>query len=755
MRKLAIAAFSFAFAIFLARNILPMSLLIICSIITGAISLTGFFFHGNLRLRVLIVFLSISVGLLWSWAYTALIVAPSWRFDEKTLSVSAIISDFPVERTTRGYRVDTIIMVDDGPNIGARVFYFKETALTPGDIVEFTATFRRTEDSDSERQINALSARGTFFTAFVSGDISVVGSYETMRFLPLKVANAIANMIDRLYPENISHFMQALLIGRRDALHRDNALGAALSASGIVHIVSISGMHVSFLMSFLALLIKNKRLFAFIGIPVLLLFMAMVGFTPSVTRAGIMQIFLICAPIFKRERDSITSLSAALIVLLAANPYSIASVGLQLSFSATLGIILLTPRINSGVVETFRGSKFYKRKLHKTTINFITSSLSTTIGALVLTIPLTAIHFGYVSLIAPFSNLLTLWAVSFAFPLGLISALFGFIFYPLGILTTYPVSLAAQYIIFIATMLSALPYSVVYSSNSLIMFWLAYVYIIFISMPLLKARPRQYITPACLTAIMLFIVILLSPLLHDGNSSSITVLDVGQGSSAVILSNEHTAIVDCGSLSGENAGAIAHEYLLGNGRTHIDLMILTHFHSDHYNGIEFLLSRIHISALVIPDPEGSFVAEDIIELARKRGTDIIYITEVLYVAFGELEMILFPPVGFGCENERGITILTQGTLNILITGDMNSTTERTLLRLYDIPDVDVLVVGHHGSRHSTSHELLYAVTPEIAIISVGRNSFGHPAVETLIRLEEHAIIIYRTDQMGHVKVGVG
>jgi len=257
-------------------------------------------------------------------------------------------------------------------------------------------------------------------------------------------------------------------------------------------------MHISFLMGFLALLVRNKRLFAFVGIPVLLLFMAMTGFTPPVTRAGIMQIFLICAPIFRRERDSVTSLAASLLVLLLANPYSCASAGLQLSFAATLGIVLFTGKINSAITDALRDTKFYRKKLSKAVITFITSNLATTTGALVFTIPLTAVHFGYVSLAAPLTNLLTLWAVSLAFPIGLVTSIIGSIFLPAGVIAAYPVALAARYIMTVARTLSAIPYSVIYSSNSLLMFWLAYVYVIFISMPLFRARPRQYVYPLCI-----------------------------------------------------------------------------------------------------------------------------------------------------------------------------------------------------------------------------------------------------------------
>ena len=752
MRKLATAALSFAAAIFISRYFLPQNLLILCGIIAVGASIIGLFFRGNTRLRIFIVLLSFSIGFFWSWTYTYLFITPSHELHEQHAPATAVITAYPSPRATRGYRVDAIIRNEDRPNIGARLYFFTETELTPGDIISFTANFRRTDGAESGERIDALSSRGAFLAAFISGEIEVVGSEDRLRFLPIRLANHIADVIDQLYPDDVSHFMQALLVGRRNELFRDTALNASLSAAGIIHVVSISGMHVSFLMGFLALMVKNKKMFAIVGIPTLLLFMAMTGFTPSVTRAGIMQVFLICAPIFKRERDSPTSLAASLILLLSFNPYSIASVGLQLSFSATLGIIILTPKINSGVADALRDNRIYKKKIVKFVINFITSSLATTIGALVLTIPLTAIHFSYVSLIAPLTNLLTLWAVSLAFPLGLISALMGLVYFPLASIFVYPVTLAARYIIFSAQTLASIPYSVIYSSNSLIMFWLGYIYVLFISLPLAKARPRQYICPACLAACLLFVILLLTPALPGVSDTSKTVLDVGQGMSIVISCGNHTAIIDCGSISGENAGAIAHEYLLSRGRARVDLLILTHFHADHVNGVAFLLSRTTVSALAIPDPEGSFVAEDIIELARRRGTDIIYVTETLNVTLGYLDLYIFPPVGFGCENERGLSVLTQGRISALVTGDMNAATERALLRYTEIPSIDVLVVGHHGSRHSTSVELLAATTPEIAIIPVGRNSFGHPTGETLARLDDFSVTVFRTDLLGHVTV---
>ena len=753
MRKLAVSAFSFSVAIFISRYFLQHDWLLICTAITAVFSVAGFFFYGNMRLRVFIVALSIAAGFLWSWTFTTVFVEPYLVLHEESKTVIATVTDYPVAREPRGYRVDVSFKLDGHPATGVRLYYYNETELKPGDIINVQARFRRTDITDEGDRFDALSSRGVFLSASVSGTIEVIGEDSGFRYIPKRIAESIAQKIDEIYPEDVSAFMQALLMGKRDELYRDTALSASLSASGIIHIVSISGMHIAFLMGFLALIIRNKRLFSFYAIPILLFFMAMTGFTPAVTRAGIMQIFLISAPIFRRERDSITSLSAALLVLLIANPYSCASVGLHLSFSATLGIILFTSRINSAISDSMRGSKLYKKKISKAVTNFIVSNLATTTGAIIFTIPLTAIHFGYVSLIAPVTNLFTIGVVSFAFPAGLIAAAIGFITPAIGSIAAFPVALAARYIIYIARTFASIPYSVIYLSNIHLMLWLAYVYIMFTLFPILKARARQYIPPVCTSLILLFIIILISPLTTTAASNnSVTVLDVGQGLSVVVTSDEFTMVIDCGSNSSKNAGEVTHEFLLNLGRTSIDLLAITHFHSDHINGVEFLLSRISVSALAIPDPDGSFLAEDIIELARRRGTDIIYVTEAISVNLGETTVFLYPPLGIGDENERGISVLTVGEITALITGDMNSSTERALLRFATLPVMDLLVVGHHGSRHSTSMELLHATLPDIAVIPVGRNSFGHPTQEVIERLESVGSVIYRTDEHGHVTV---
>jgi competence protein ComEC len=118
---------------------------------------------------------------------------------------------------------------------------------------------------------------------------------------------------------------------------------------------------------------------------------------------------------------------------------------------------------------------------------------------------------------------------------------------------------------------------------------------------------------------------------------------------------------------------------------------------------------------------------------------------------GSGALTLYPPVGERGDNETGITALcTAGAYDIFIPGDLDMAGERLLLETYDLPDTELLVVGHHGSKYSTSEELLTVLTPETAIISCGSNSYGHPTDETLRRLVEHGAELFRTDLQGTI-----
>jgi len=236
-----------------------------------------------------------------------------------------------------------------------------------------------------------------------------------------------------------------------------------------------------------------------------------------------------------------------------------------------------------------------------------------------------------------------------------------------------------------------------------------------------------------------------------------TVLDVGQGQTVVLTSSEFTAMVDVGAGRGFSAGNIASEYLFGRNIYTIDFLILTHFHQDHINGLDTLLRRMDVRRILMPDrPEGNRAKERILTSAETWGVPVYFIRSDTVFPFENTSLHVIAPVAghMHSENERGITVLaSSGDFDVLVMGDLYTTMERRLVQLVDLPRVEVLVVGHHGSRTSTSYELLEAILPRVALLSLGyENQYGHPHMDVLSRLYRFGTSIYRTDRSGTITV---
>ncbi len=756
MRKLATAALSFSAAVLLAQYLLQTRWLLFVGAGCVLFALTGLMFRQTARLRILLVTLGLAAGFFWNFGYDLLFVAPAEELDGQTATVTAVVCDFP-EKTDYGCKVS--LSVDAGGVSGAKtlLFVFDDTALDlqPGDIVNLTARFSAaTQISGDETDI--FTSRGTRLLAYKSGDMTVSGSKNRFLYFPQYIRAAVKEKLSVLYSPDDTAFMQALLLGDKSLLNGTTFL-KNMAVTGVSHVLAVSGMHVVFLIGFLNLLIKRRRTASLIGIPIILLFMAVVGFSPSVTRAGILQIFVLSAPLVRRESDSITALSAALLLILLFNPYAVTGAGLQLSFAATVGILLVSPKLYEVLCRLLPGKSRGVRRFLRAAALLVFAGISSTVGALILTVPLVAVYFGYVSIIAPLTNLIIFWAVAAAFCGGMVSCIFGFVFLPAGATIAWIVSVPVKFVTGTVNLLAGIPFASLYTTNRYVIYWLMYIYLLAVLFVLLRGKWGETLLPSCLASVSLCAVLLMTAVSADTRPFRITALDVGQGQSVILTSDAYTAVADCGGNGHQNAGDLTAEYVESLGRTRIDLLILTHFHDDHAGGVPELLERIRVDAIAMPDPaisDGSF-SNEIIALAREKNIDIILVDSNLSVSLGSSVIQLFAPIGGADENELGLSILfSSGDSDALITGDMSAVVERRLISAVSLPDIEVLIAGHHGSRYSTSVELLAAVTPEIAVISVGDNSYGHPSQETLDRLRQYGIAVYRTDLMGNVSVSI-
>ena len=751
MRKLCWFALPFCAAVFAVQYALPAAALLpLCGALAGLAALAGI----ARRFPALLACAGLAAGLLWCVGYGALFRAPAQRLDGRMLSFQATVADWPEETVFSGARV-TAWLEADGERAVKTLLYTGEEGLTlsPGDRVAGTAQLVPADQVRGET-VRYYEARGVFLRAYARGALTVEAApHVPVWAWPAYLSHALKASARALYPADAAEFLTALLTGDESGLGDGDY--AALQRAGLAHVAAVSGMHLSFLAGLLGVLLskRRRRLRAAVILAVLFFFAAVVGGTPSVVRSALMQAMTLLAPLLGREEDKPTTLSAILFVLLVWNPYSAASVSLQLSFGAVAGIYLVTqPLYRRLTARLSKGGPWYRR-LGRRVIRFCAASLSATLGALLFTVPLAAVHFGTISLIAPLTNLLCLWAVSWAFVLGLPAVLVGIVLPGAAGVLALPALWLSRFVLAVARGLGALAFAAVSTESFYLRAGLAAVYaVILLALLLRRFRP---VLPVCAGVCILMAALLLNRLSILNGPLTVVVFNVGQGQSILLASGGRTALIDCGGNRG-NAGDLAADYLQTLGVSRLDLLILTHFHADHANGVPELFARMEVSALAVPDVEDETgYREEILDLARQAGTEVTFVTESLAVTLGESVLTLYAPLGDGGENEEGLFVLTTcGSFDLLVTGDANRYVEQRLVKYGNLPDVEVLIAGHHGAKYSSSPELLEAIRPEAAILSVGYNSYGHPALETLVRLAEREIKLYRTDFMGNITIRV-
>ena len=186
--------------------------------------------------------------------------------------------------------------------------------------------------------------------------------------------------------------------------------------------------------------------------------------------------------------------------------------------------------------------------------------------------------------------------------------------------------------------------------------------------------------------------------------------------------------------------------------------MISHYHDDHANGVPELIEQVNVKGIALPDTEpDSNLRRRILELAGKKKIPVMFVCEDTVLTLGEqTQVTLYPPMGKGETNELGLSVVySAGEYDVLLTGDMGTDAERSLAAHAELPDVELMVAGHHGSKYSNSQLLLETVCPEVAVFSVGAdNPYGHPTQQAISRFSCVGAEIYRTDLMGTVTVVV-
>lgn len=743
MRKLMWFAVGFALAAvigmyFLWGNAYFPAAGITAVLLSGAIYLTRR--YSRLRIGVAIL-LGCMAGFVWMSIFDTVYLSVPRAADGEKLNMTIIATDYS-EQTDYGTALEGVGKIN-GKIYQMNVYLPKNMEVAPGDTVTGIFTLRATLPQCSGDS-NYNRADGVFLTAKTSL-VPEVDCVEKLPWYgyPAYVRQTVKEILNSCVSDDAAGFAIALLIGDKEGL--DYETDTAFKVSGISHIIAVSGLHVTILFALVYFLTGRKRLLALvIGMPVLFFFAAVAGFSPSITRACLMHGLMIVAMLLDKEYDPPTALGFAVLVTLFVNPWTVTSVSFQLSVACMVGIFLFTEPIKNWLMDRKRLGAFQgkKRKL----ANSFSSSVGMSLGATVFVTPLCAYYFGMVSLVGTITNLLTLWIITFIFYGVMAVCIAGLIWMPFGKVLGWIIAWPIRYVLSVAGLMAAFPMAAVYTDSIYVVLWLVFVYILLGIHLLLKKK--QIMTMSCCAVIGLCVVLTVSwtePLLDE---CRVTILDVGQGQCILLQSEGKTFVVDCGGDSDTKAADTAAGALMSQGIFKIDGLILTHYDRDHAAGAAYLLSRVPSDVLYLPN----CADEDGTSATLLQTDSRVLISELMSITFGNSKITLIPSKNALSDNESGLCVLFQTeNCDILITGDRNTEGEQELMDMIDLPQLELLIVGHHGSKYSTGQALLEKTQPAIAVISVGAdNSYGHPTQEVLDRLNEAGCIVFRTDLNGKV-----
>ena len=567
------------------------------------------------------------------------------------------------------------------------------------------------------------------------GDVSVLETRRDLRSWLIDARKAVATRIDALFPKN-APLVRALVLGDRSLLAEE--FRESLNRTGTAHLISISGLHVTVLAAMLAFLLRRfmpKKRADLAAVLLLIPYGALIGFNAPFVRALIMFALVCLAPAAGHPSDSVTRLSAAMLLYLLIRPLAIGDTGFVLSFTASAGLLLLSPPIQRLFgVEALQHRLFLdsaKRRLPRRLLYYFASLLCASLAAQLATLPAVAACFGVQSVISLPFNLVCVPLCMLGYLLAIAALIVSVLAMPVAaLLARTPDGLFA--LLTAATRLGfRLPFAGVrfgrYPTALVALHWA--LLIAASDLTLIRPRLRNWM-PLTLLA-----VAGLSALVTFARAwpFSVMFMDAGQADCAVVRAKGHTYIFDAG-----DTYTPASDYLNATALG-LDAVFLSHPHQDHAGGLTDLLTNFRPAAIYVPvgwfaPTELSPAVTEAIDLARDMGVPIVELRAGDVVDLpGGVAVEVYSPDGDELPSEVNdlsmLALLTCQGHRVLFTGDLSADGEPEM-----IPRADVLKVAHHGSIKATSARFLAACAPEIAVISVGENNFGHPADETLEKL---------------------
>tara|TARA_B100000315_G_C14590399_1_gene595437 strand:- start:187 stop:2538 length:2352 start_codon:yes stop_codon:yes gene_type:complete len=575
--------------------------------------------------------------------------------------------------------------------------------------------------------------------------------------------NNLRNSMSELFMNHVggdaSKLVTALIVGLREGVPKE--IKQDFADTGVIHVLAVSGLHVGYVLiivTFLVGLIKLPFEWKKILVVLILIFYAVLtGGKPSVWRATLMASLYVLAPLVNRDVNLWNIIGVSALGLLIYKPVYLFDLGFLLSFTAVMSIVFFMDLIQKIVPEKFQ-FKNISNKPVKYTWGLFLVSLSAQIG----TLPFIMFYFDRIPVISLIANVIIVPLIAFIVGSGFAILLLGsWIPFTGWIIGNFAWGLS-NIVFFLTHTFAQLPISFVEVSSISLLNLIQYVLVV--STLFLFCRKMTW--KKGVLSLLLLINSVIWSLTLEKREIDVIFLDVGQGDAAIVripnqTKNDFVILIDAGMKNfridyGEKVVVPVLKHL---GVDEIDLIVMSHPHSDHIGGISSVISQFPVKE--IWDSHSEYNSKLVQNLKAKiDGNEILYtiVDEgVIRSEDSHTQLIVFHPDSIFCSvennvnNESIVFKLNYGDASILFSGDLEEEGDEYILHYKDLLESDILKVGHHGSITSSTLPFLNAVDPQIAVISVGeRNKFGHPSGIVLDRLNSLDIEIHRTDMEGAV-----
>ena len=633
----------------------------------------------------------------------------------------------------------------------------------------------------------ALRAAGIDALAGVPETAAITRTAEPDGHGPRRIAflarRALRAAIDRELSGNAAAFLKTAVLGDRRGI--DAAVEEGFRVAGATHVLSVSGLHLAAVATLLFFLVRAaatriprlplyidpRAVAAAVALPGIAFFALVTGEAIATLRSALMLSIGMGAYLVGRRTSPGPAIAAAALVLLAANPLQLHDVSLQLSLASVVGIALGARGIGP------RGAP--AAGLARRLLVWLWRFIAATIAATAATAPLVAHHFGEVAPLSPLGNLALVPIVELAVvPVGLAGAAAGAIWPPLGRLPLAAAGFAARAALAVADGFRVhAPLWLCRTPNALETAALTGAGALALVAAAVAGPARRRVAAGALAAALLAIGSLAVRDFGRRHARDLTVtfLDVGQGDAAVVEApGARVLLIDGGGVrdgSFDPGARIVEPFLRARGIGRVDVVALSHPHPDHLNGLFRILQRFEVGAFWSSGDDGHNPEYlRLLALARQRavatpdvaetrlgGAAIVPLGPFESAADGASERIAAPP-GLTVNDASLVLRVGFAGRGVLFAGDLEADGEGELTGRRDVGQIvaaDVLKVPHHGSRTSSTPELVDAVAPALAVISLGwRNQFHFPAPEVVARYAARGARVLRTDRDGAITVAI-